>query len=161
MMESSKNLDFIIQKAFRKKGLKITPQRMAISRLIFHDHKHEHPSVKKIYLEVKKLHPSMSLTTVYKTIKILKDSCLVLELNPPLGQERFDPNMEPYAHLICLQCGDISDWMNPALPKLLYDIETDSGFTAVGSSLDIYGMCEACHEKSKDAEIRGQTRPNR
>ncbi len=146
-MISHQNLDSSIIKAFRGKGYKATPQRIAIGRFILHSP--EHPTAQRTYIEVKKVYPTVSLATVYKTIKILKEFGLIQELNLTQGQTRFDPNTEPHAHLVCLQCGSISDWMDPLIQKLVTRISADASFIVNGSSLDVNGVCKSCNGKSK------------
>ena len=147
-MINSDNLESTIIKTFRKNGYKATPQRIAISRYILRNH--EHPTAQKAYLEVKKIHPTVSLATIYSTLKILKETGLILQLDLPAGQTRFDPNTEPHGHLLCLQCGNISDWMDPIIPKLIARISADANFTVIGSSLDLNGVCESCDRKCQE-----------
>jgi Fur family peroxide stress response transcriptional regulator len=146
-MISPENLDSSIINIFRNSGYKATPQRIAIGRYILSNH--EHPTAQKAYLEVKKMYPTVSLATVYNTIKILKESGLILELNMPQGIKRLDPNTEPHAHLLCLRCGSISDWMNPIMPKLIAKVSSDANFTVTGSSLDLQGICNSCNRKGQ------------
>ncbi|HNX39452.1 MAG TPA: transcriptional repressor [Methanothrix sp.] len=141
-MINPEDLDSTIIKTFRNSGYRATPQRIAISKFILRNH--EHPTAQKAYMEVKKVHPTVSLATIYTTIKILRDTGLILELNMPQGQTRFDPNIEPHAHLLCLRCGSISDWMDPIMPKLIARVSADANFTVTGSSLDLKGICERC-----------------
>jgi Fur family peroxide stress response transcriptional regulator len=141
-MKRFQDSDALIVKIFREKGYKVTPQRLAISRFMLHNH--DHPSAQKTYDKVKKQYPTISLSTVYKTIKVLKEAGLVQELNLTPGLTRFDPNTEPHAHLVCLKCGNISDWMNPLILKLINIISGDTGFIIDGSSLDVNGICNGC-----------------
>jgi Fur family transcriptional regulator, peroxide stress response regulator len=143
-MISDGNLESSIIKTFRNSGYRATPQRIAISRYILRNH--EHPTAQKAYFEVKKVHPTVSLATIYTTFKILKETGLIRELNLPQGQTRFDPNTEPHAHLLCLQCGSISDWTDPIIPKLIDKVSADANFAVIGSSLDLNGVCESCRE---------------
>ena len=146
-MINLENLESSIINTFRNRGYRATPQRIAISRYILRNHKH--PTAQNAYLEVKKMHPTVSLATIYTTIKILKETGLILELNLPQGQTRFDPNTEPHAHLLCLRCGGISDWIDPIMPKLIAKVSADANFTVIGSSLDLKGICESCDRKAK------------
>lgn len=148
-MIKSENLDSSIIQTFRNSGYRATPQRIAISRYILGNH--QHPTAQKAYHEVKKMHPTVSLATIYTTIKILKDTGLILELNLPQGQSRFDPNTEPHAHLLCLKCGSISDWMDPIMPELIARVSAEANFTITGSSLDLKGICDRCERKGEGA----------
>ena len=146
-MISPENLESSIIKTFRNSGYRATPQRIAISRYILSNH--EHPTAQRAYLEVKKIYPTVSLATIYTTFKILKETGLIQELNLPQGQTRFDPNTEPHAHLLCMQCGIISDWMDPIIPKLIGKASATANFAVSGLSLDLKGICEICRKTKK------------
>ena len=148
-MISADSLDSTIIKTFRNSGYRATPQRIAISRYILRNH--EHPTAQKTYQEVKKTHPTVSLATIYTTIKILKETGLICELNLPQSQTRYDPNIEPHVHLICLRCGSITDWMDPIMEKLVKNISRKANFTVIGSSFDLEGICESCDRRAKEA----------
>ena len=145
-MISSENLESSIIKTFRNSGYRATPQRIVISKYILNSH--QHPTAQRAYQEVKKEHPTVSLATIYTTIKILRDSGLIQELNMPKSKTRYDPNIEPHAHLLCLKCGNIRDWMDPIMPELIARISGEANFTIVGSSLDLKGICERCQKRS-------------
>ncbi|MFZ2833521.1 MAG: transcriptional repressor, partial [Methanothrix sp.] len=87
-MNSAESLDQTIIKTFRNSGYRATPQRIAISRYILRNH--EHPTAQRTYQEIKRTHPTVSLATIYTTIKILKETGLICELNLPQSQTRYD-----------------------------------------------------------------------
>ena len=157
-MISSENLESSIIKTFRNSGYRATPQRIAISKYVLSSR--QHPTAQKAYLEVKKEHPTVSLATIYTTIKILKESGLIQELNMPKGQTRFDPNIEPHAHLLCIKCGSIRDWMDPIMPELIARVSDEANFTIIGSSLDLKGICDRC-EKRSESQTKGESQASR
>ncbi len=144
-MNSLEDSDSSTIKVLRGKGYKATPQRIAISRFALHNH--THPTAQSIYSEVKKVYPTVSLATIYKTVQILKEAGLIQELNLPKDQTRFDPNMEPHVHLVCLQCNSINDWMDPMISKIVERVSNEAGFVAGGQNLDIFGICSSCGRK--------------
>lgn len=73
-MNSLHDSDSFIIKTLRGKGYKATPQRIAIGKFVLHNH--AHPTAQRIYREVKKVYPTVSLATVYKTVQILKEAGL-------------------------------------------------------------------------------------
>ncbi|VVB63969.1 Ferric uptake regulator family protein [uncultured archaeon] len=149
-----KELDSSIIKAFRERGYKATPQRIAISRFVLHNH--THPTAQRIYSEVKKVYPTVSLATIYKTIQILEEVGLIQELNLPKDQTRFDPKMEPHAHLICLQCKKIIDWINPLISQIIDRASIEAGFIAAGQNFDIFGVCLDCNRNAKTVTPKRQ-----
>jgi Fur family peroxide stress response transcriptional regulator len=144
-MKGFQNSDSSIIRALRGKGYKATPQRIAICRFVLHNH--DHPTAQRIYSEVKKIYPTVSLATIYKTVLILKEVGLIQELNLPKDQARFDPNVEPHVHLVCLQCNSISDRMDPLVSKIVERASIEAGFAAEGQNFDIFGICSSCDRK--------------
>jgi Fur family peroxide stress response transcriptional regulator len=143
----SQKSDASIIEILRKKGYKATPQRIAICRLAFHSR--DHPTAQKIYDEVKKVHPTVSLATVYKTLQILTEHGLIQEIDFPEGRARFDSCVEPHINLVCLRCGNIQDADDLAAREMIERITAKKEFTWTGQRLDIYGICKTCHAKAK------------
>jgi Fur family peroxide stress response transcriptional regulator len=128
--------------ALRSKGYKATPQRIAICRIALNSR--VHPSAQQVYDEVKKIHPTVSLATVYKTLKVLRDLDLVQEINFPKGQARFDSNMNPHINLICLKCGTITDIDDMAIKEITRKVTASIKFKPTGQRMDVYGICQKC-----------------
>jgi Fur family peroxide stress response transcriptional regulator len=128
--------------ALRSKGYKATPQRIAICRIAFNSR--EHPSAQQVYNEVKKIHPTVSLATVYKTMEVLRDLDLVQELNFPEGQARFDSYMNPHINLICLKCGKITDLDDATAAEITKKVAAATKFKPNSQRIDVYGTCRKC-----------------
>ena len=75
---------------FKEKKLKLTPQRLAVYQYL--KSTSEHPSAETIYKSLQPNYPTMSLATVYKTLKTLVEIGLVQELNVGEGNFRYDGN---------------------------------------------------------------------
>jgi Fur family peroxide stress response transcriptional regulator len=136
--------------ALRSKGYKATPQRIAICRIALNSRKH--PSAQQVYDEVKKIHPTVSLATVYKTLEVLRDLDLVQELNFPKGQARFDSYMNPHINLICLQCGNITDLNDFTTKEITRKVAAATKFKPSGQRIDVYGTCQKC-SNTKQKEL--------
>jgi Fur family peroxide stress response transcriptional regulator len=146
-MSHSEKLDTSIIQALRKKGYKATPQRIAVCRFALSSR--EHPSVQRIHKEVKEIHPTVSLATVYKTLQILTEIGLIQELDFPKSQARFDSYVEPHINLVCLRCGKIRDVNDPAAREMVAGIAATAEFTRTGQRLDVYGICKMCRSRTK------------
>ncbi len=133
--------------ALRNKGYKATPQRIAICRIALHSR--EHPTAQRIYDEVKKVHPTVSLATVYKTLQVLRDLDLIQELNLHQGQTRFDPYIKPHINLICQQCGKIEDLDDPTAREISERVSVATKFKPNGQRIDVYGICQKCSKVDK------------
>jgi Fur family peroxide stress response transcriptional regulator len=139
--------DASVIEALRKKGYKATPQRIAICRFALRNR--NHPTARQIYEEVKRVHATVSLATVYKTLQILTEHGLIQELDFPEGQARFDSCVKPHVNLVCLRCGNIQDVDEPAIRQIVDKITAKARFTRTGQRLDIYGVCKACRREIK------------
>jgi Fur family peroxide stress response transcriptional regulator len=128
--------------ALRSKGYKATPQRIAICRIVLNSR--AHPSAQQVYYEVKKIHPTVSLATVYKTLEVLRDLDLVQEITLPKGQARFDSFMNPHVNLICLKCGSITDLDDATVKGISRKVAAATKFKPTGQRVDVYGICQKC-----------------
>ena len=128
--------------ALRSRGYKATPQRIAICRIALNSR--AHPSAQQVYAEVNKIHPTVSLATVYKTLEVLRDLDLVREINFPKGQARFDSYMNPHINLICLKCGSIIDLDNKTIKEITRKVAAATKFKPTGQRMDVYGICQKC-----------------
>lgn len=101
-----------------------------------------HPSVSDIYAALQERFPTMSLATVYNTMETLKEQGMVAELAIDPAKKRFDPNVEPHHHLICLECSKVVD-VFAQFPVSLSNDEKQ-GFAIMGNRVDFYGICKDC-----------------
>ena len=101
MAKQKTRLDHMISK-LREREYRITPQRLAILKILAVSE--GHPSVEKIYSQVKKDFPTTSLATIYKTLIVMKEIGEVLELGFSDDSNRYDGNKpNPHPHLICIE----------------------------------------------------------
>jgi len=126
-------------------GLKLTPQRMAIFDYL--DGNKDHPSAEQIHKAIASRLPSMSLATVYNTLRTLKEKGGVRELTIDPARKRYDPDTGLHHHLICVACGNIKDI------QLDYDIKlpksVSRNFTLFNTQIELYGVCTGCKDKKK------------
>src|SRR3954463_6856985 len=93
---------------FREQGLRVTPQRQAIFRLL--QNNDAHPTVESLYDRARTEMPTISLKTVYQTVHDLEALGEVHVLDLGTGSLRVDPNVEDeHHHLVCTACGRVRD----------------------------------------------------
>ena len=90
----------------KQSGLKVTPQRLSVLRIL---DRHTHPTIDELYDEILKESPSVSLATVYKNLNTLKDEGLVVEVNIVNQKPRYDIYEHPHIHVVCESCGSVED----------------------------------------------------
>ncbi|MBA4396249.1 MAG: hypothetical protein C0394_02495 [Syntrophus sp. (in: bacteria)] len=126
----------------KEKGLKITPQRLAIIDVLV-ESSHAHPGTTMIFTEARKRAKRVSLSTVYATLKEFSDNGLIKQLEFCRMENRYDGNLSDHINLICKRCGTIIDHHLPAIiePK---DIARKSGFVVTDVRMEFYGYCRNC-----------------
>jgi Fur family peroxide stress response transcriptional regulator len=131
-----------IRLRFRSRGLKVTPQRMAIYQALVETT--SHPTAEDLHRRVRRRHPMISPNTVYYTLTALRQAGLVHEVNYWHDRSRFDANVTSHHHLICLGCRTIQDLMDEDLDRLQVARQAAGGFKIVGHRVEFQGYCAAC-----------------
>lgn len=122
---------------FRAKGMKLTPQRMALFELL-HDHT-GHPTADALFEAARVRIPGISLRTVYQTVADLTAMGELTAVNFG-GATRFDPNTAHHHHAVCTQCGAVLD-VDLDLGALCAPVD---GFVTDSAHVVLRGQCEQC-----------------
>jgi len=131
-----------LTEAFRAKGLRNTPQRQLIFRIL---HGNEaHPTAEAVYAVAAAEMPSISLRTVYQTLNDLAEMGELTILDLGTGAARFDPNVDDHHHVVCTSCGTVRDVYlePPAVPCVAPD--SFEGFTTSSVEVTFRGRCSSC-----------------
>ena len=126
----------------KDKGLKITPQRLAIIDALV-ENREAHPGATLIYEEARKKARRVSLSTVYATLKEFSENGLIRQLEFDRMENRYDVDISDHVNLICNRCGKILDYYITASlePR---DIARKSGFVVTETRLEFHGYCRDC-----------------
>lgn len=127
---------------FRDHGLRVTPQRQAIFRLLHGDH--THPTVESLYDRARVDMPTISLKTVYQTVHDLEALGELHVLDLGTGSLRVDPNVEDdHHHLVCTMCGRVRD-LPLEFDRLKVPVRFRRDFTIDDVQVIFRGRCESC-----------------
>lgn len=129
----------------REKGLKVTPQRIAVYNMLLGTT--EHPDAETIYKALEPSNPTMSLATVYKTLDFFKHLGLVQELNVGEGRSRYDATVQCHPHTVCRVCGRVDDLHLEALTEVAKKLVPDLDFEIECEQLILYGKCSDCRKQ--------------
>jgi Fe2+ or Zn2+ uptake regulation protein len=130
---------------FREQGLRVTPQRQAIFRLLEDDH--SHPTVESLFDRARADMPTISLKTVYQTVHDLEALGEVRVLDLGTGSVRVDPNVEDdHHHLLCTTCGRVRD-LPVDFTGLQVPIRYRRDFTVDDVQVIFRGHCDNCSER--------------
>jgi Fur family peroxide stress response transcriptional regulator len=140
--DNKDRFDTIIRK-LKDNGYKITPQRLAIVKILARSE--GHPSVEDIHNSIRKNFPTMSLATVYRNIVLIKSFGEVLELGFPDGSNRYDGNRPyPHPHVICVKCRKIVDPDLDSFEDMKKEVSVETKFKILTHRLDFFGICSNC-----------------
>lgn len=129
----------------KEHGLKVTPQRLAIFKMLRNTK--VHPSAETIYKALQEEHPTMSLATVYKTVDTFAQHGLVQQLNVGEDSYRYDADTSAHSHIQCTKCKQVSDL--PPLTQvdsLRTEVQDATGFALSHEQLYFYGLCPTCQK---------------
>ena len=130
--------------SLREEGLRITPQRIAIVDYLLKTE--DHPSAEQIHKVVQKKYPMVSLSTVYKTLDMLKKKKLVNEIEVE-GEARFDAHVDDHINLVCMNCGKIEDIDENSLKEIQTRAARKSKYMILKGSFELFGYCVDCKSK--------------
>ncbi len=135
-----------IMESLREVGYRLTPQRMLIVSII-HESK-GHITAEEIHNRVAQQYPYVDISTVYRTLQLLKKLHLVSETD--LGGDRIQYELAAgtrHHHLVCHRCGATTALSDDVIEPLRARLAEKHGFQADMDHFAIFGLCEACHRK--------------
>jgi len=129
-----------------KHHLKRSDQREAILDVFLRSERHL--SVDDLFHLVRKKHPDVGRTTVYRTLKLLQAAGLASELQLE-GQSRFEREYkrQHHDHFICRSCGDIIEFSSAEIERLQDEIAAKFNFAIEGHRHQIFGRCAKCRQR--------------
>ncbi len=123
---------------------KKTKQKEAILRTL--KNTTSHPTADWIYNKVKKEVPNISLGTIYRNLKLLKERGEILELDLSGTLGRFDAHHENHYHFRCEKCSNVFDIDEPVIEEIDERVERKTGFKVAYHRLEFRGLCSDCLE---------------
>jgi Fe2+ or Zn2+ uptake regulation protein len=124
--------------------LRRTKQREAILKVL--RGVNSHPTADWIYEEVRKEIPNISLGTVYRNLKLLRESGEILEVDLSGTFSRFDGNPDNHYHFRCEKCGHVFDVDEPVNKELDERVARKTGFKISYHRLEFRGLCKECQK---------------
>ncbi len=147
----------------RQSGVKLTHQRLEIFRKVAASV--EHPSAEAVLKALKPRMPTVSLDTVYRTLWLLSELGLVSTLGPKRESVRFDANLAPHHHYVCVRCGLARDFESAELGELRVPASVAELGSIDATHVEVRGICRRCEgqraERSKKPQKSPQGKPRR
>ena len=118
--------------------LKATIQRTSILKSI---DKAGHINIDDIYDDVKELHPTLSLATIYKNIILMQENNVIIEVPMNGKKSKYELKKDDHIHLICQGCGEIKD---TCITEKTQEALVIENFQLNSSQINLYGLCQTC-----------------
>jgi len=127
--------------ACHRAGVKLTHQRLEIFREVARTT--AHPDATTVYRGVRRRIPTVSLDTVYRALATMVELGVLTTLGSPREKVRFDANMRPHHHFVCVRCGTIRDFYSASFDQLATGEIEDVGCVE-SAHVELRGVCSIC-----------------
>ncbi len=129
----------------KKNSLKFTIQREVILESLYNSDEHLTPEALHHLIQNKFPDLKTGIATVYRTLSLLEDSNMVTSLSFGAQGKKYELGAkEHHDHLICTECGSITEFVDEQIEERQHAISNELGFKMSGHSMQIYGLCKNC-----------------
>jgi Fur family ferric uptake transcriptional regulator len=128
----------------RGRQKRLTTQRRNILTVVLDSS--EHLDIEQIRRRASELGEPVSSATVYRTMRMLVDEGIIKERHFKEGVARYEyvEEGEHHDHLICTQCGRVTEFTNDTIEELQIVVADKYGYRMTGHKHEIYGLCHDC-----------------
>jgi Fur family ferric uptake transcriptional regulator len=135
-----------IEEACIAKGMRMTEQRRIIARVL--GKALDHPDVEELYRRAVKIDDKISISTVYRTVRLFEDAGIIERHDFGAGRARYEQMPEEHHdHLINLRTGEVTEFRSEEIERQQEEIARKLGYKLVGHRLELYAV-PADKEKS-------------
>ncbi|MGD9741158.1 MAG: Fur family transcriptional regulator [Dongiaceae bacterium] len=128
-----------IERQCMERGLKMTEQRRIIARVL--SDATDHPDVESLFRRATAIDPRISISTVYRTVKLFEEANILERHDFRDGRARYEEQPEAHHdHLIDVQSGRVIEFRNEDIEKLQRAVAEKLGFRLVDHRLELYGV---------------------
>jgi Fur family peroxide stress response transcriptional regulator len=139
--ELAKKMD-AFQTTCRDKGLRVTPQRMAVYQALVETH--DHPSAEMVFRRVRQTFPTISLDTVNRTLLTLSDIGVAYIVEGTGEAKRFDAETSTHQHFKCVRCKRIIDFHYEPFDRISVPEDFGDGLIVHRATVYVEGICDRC-----------------
>lgn len=130
-----------------ERGWRLTPQRETILQVFQNLPKGEHLSAEDLYELLQEEGERISLSTIYRTVKLMARMGILRELELAEGHKHYEIN-QPYPHhhhhLICVRCNKTIEFKSDSILKVGMKTTTKEGYHLLDCQLTIHAVCPTC-----------------
>jgi Fur family ferric uptake transcriptional regulator len=146
-----------VLESLRQEGYRLTPQRMMILSII--DDSMGHISAEEIHQKIRERYPFVNISTIYRTLNLLKKLRLISETDLGEGYVRYELlERERHHHLVCRRCGESFAFEHELLKPLQRRLLKEYDFAADVDHFAIFGLCQRCRSGQTPSADRKESR---
>jgi Fur family transcriptional regulator, ferric uptake regulator len=128
-----------IERLCADKGMRMTGQRRIIARVL--SEAEDHPDVEEVYRRASALDPRISLSTVYRTVRLFEGADILERHDFGDGRARYEQSGHGHHdHLINMQTGEVIEFKNEQIERLQDIVARELGFRLIGHRLELFGV---------------------
>jgi Fur family ferric uptake transcriptional regulator len=121
------------------KGMRMTEQRRIIARVL--SASEDHPDVEELYHRCARIDEHISISTVYRTVKLFEDAGIIERHDFREGRARYEQMRdEHHDHLINLRTGEVIEFKSEEIEALQAEVARRLGFRLVEHRLELYAV---------------------
>jgi Fur family ferric uptake transcriptional regulator len=133
------DLSKTLEELCAERGMRMTDQRRVIARVL--QESADHPDVEELYRRSSAVDPRISISTVYRTVKLFEDAGIIERHDFRDGRSRYETVPEEHHdHLIDLKNSVVIEFHSPEIEALQEKIAREHGFKLVDHRLELYGV---------------------
>lgn len=128
--------DHLVAKCLEK-NIRMTSQRQVILQVV--DDSDDHPDVDQLYIRANEIDNTISIATVYRTVRLLEQAGIIEKLEFGDGRARYEEAREHHEHLVDIDSGEVIEFFHPELEALKEKIADDLGYDLIDHRLELFG----------------------
>ncbi len=128
-----------LEEACAARGMRMTEQRRIIARVL--EQAVDHPDVEEVYRRASAIDSNISISTVYRTVKLFDDAGMIARLDFRDGRSRYEPLPdEHHDHLIDFRTGAVVEFHSDEIEALQREVARKLGYKLIDHRLELYGV---------------------
>ncbi|WP_245431221.1 Fur family transcriptional regulator [Rhodoplanes roseus] len=121
------------------KGMRMTEQRRVIARVLAGSD--DHPDVEELYRRCALVDPHISISTVYRTVKLFEDAGIIERHDFREGRARYEQIRESHHdHLVNLRTGEVIEFQSEEIEQLQREVARRLGYRLIDHRLELYAV---------------------
>jgi len=121
------------------KGMRMTEQRRVIARVLAESD--DHPDVEELYRRCVKVDDRISISTVYRTVRLFEDAGIIEKHDFRDGRARYETSSEAHHdHLINLRTGEVIEFQSEEIERLQAEVARKLGYKLIDHRLELYAV---------------------